>query len=171
MYIPERACAIYRRACAIHLPQKPNIHMSWAALEEKNGIFIYASIYASTCRALSLLEFALHCMASPGNVDTARQILANIDAAVPGLVQVRLRRIGLEVRAGNYPQADSLYQQSLAATVMSVQMRNFYAWRYARFADKVSAYITCMSSAPTRVHVVQCTQHVHVCLHACSVIF
>lgn len=35
--IPERVSAIYRRACTIHLQQKPNIHLAWAAFEEKNG--------------------------------------------------------------------------------------------------------------------------------------
>ena len=71
-----------------------------------------------------------------GNVDTAREILANIDRVVPGQVLVRLRRIGLEIRAGRYSEADALYQESLSAT-MSLEMRNFYAWRYARFTDKV----------------------------------
>lgn len=70
-------------------------------------------------------------------MEEARKILANMDRIVPGLVLVRLRRIGLEIRAGRYSEADALYQASLSAT-MSLEMRNFYTWRYARFTDKVA---------------------------------
>ncbi len=28
---------VYRRACKIHLPKKPNIHMAWATFEERQG--------------------------------------------------------------------------------------------------------------------------------------
>ena len=76
---------------------------------------------------------------STGSVETARDILAGIDSAVPGMVSVRLRRIGLEVRSGYHSQAEALYQECLSGTI-SLDMRNFYAWRYARFADKVGQY-------------------------------
>lgn len=69
-------------------------------------------------------------------MDTAREVLRSIDQCVPGLVMVRLRRISLEVRAGKFEQADALYQECLTQT-MALEMRNFYAWRYARFAQKV----------------------------------
>lgn len=84
----------------------------------------------------------------------AREILANIDRVTPGMVLVRLRRIGLEIRAGCYPEADALYQDSLNATI-SLEMRNFYAWRYARFTDKVSD--------PPAVSL--CTAHFHDQVH------
>lgn len=29
---------VYRRACNIHLPKKPYIHMAWAAFEERQGL-------------------------------------------------------------------------------------------------------------------------------------
>ncbi|CAI8011671.1 Pre-mRNA-processing factor 39 [Geodia barretti] len=106
-HIREWASAIYRRACNIHLQQKPNIHVAWAAFEEKNG-----------------------------NVDTAREILTSVDRAVPGQVAVRVRRIGLEIRAGRYSEANALYQETLSST-MALETRNFYAWRYARFTDKL----------------------------------
>ena len=76
------------------------------------------------------------CLCWPGNVDLARTILSNIDTVVPKLIPVKLRRIGLEIRTGNYARADNLYQESLQAT-MALEMRNFYAWRYARFTEKV----------------------------------
>ena len=28
---------VFRRACTIHLTQKPNLHMAWAAFEERNS--------------------------------------------------------------------------------------------------------------------------------------
>ena len=29
---------VFRRACEVHLPKKPSIHLAWAAFEEKQGI-------------------------------------------------------------------------------------------------------------------------------------
>jgi len=33
----EEARLVYQRACRIHLPLKPTIHLAWAAFEERNG--------------------------------------------------------------------------------------------------------------------------------------
>jgi len=49
---------------------------------------------------------------------------------------VRLRQIGLEVRDHKYEAAEVLYQQSVA-NAESTEARNFYSWRYARFAAKL----------------------------------
>ncbi|KAM4754386.1 uncharacterized protein ACIQIH_000359 isoform 2-T2 [Cyanocitta cristata] len=58
------ARSVFQRACGFHLPRKPNIHLLWAAFEEKQG-----------------------------NVEEARRILRCFEAAVPGLAMVRLRRV------------------------------------------------------------------------------
>ncbi|XP_017602750.1 PREDICTED: pre-mRNA-processing factor 39-like [Corvus brachyrhynchos] len=60
------ARSVFQRACGFHLPRKPNIHLLWAAFEEKQG-----------------------------NVEEARSILRCFEAAVPGLAMVRLRRVSL----------------------------------------------------------------------------
>jgi pre-mRNA-processing factor 39 len=33
----EGCQSVYHRACRIHLPKKPDIHLAWAAFEEKHG--------------------------------------------------------------------------------------------------------------------------------------
>lgn len=33
----DEARCVYRRACEIHLTNKPNIHMHWATFEERHG--------------------------------------------------------------------------------------------------------------------------------------
>lgn len=33
----EEARAVYKRACEVHLIYKPNMHMQWAAFEERHG--------------------------------------------------------------------------------------------------------------------------------------
>lgn len=38
----EEARAVYRRACEIHLTNKPNIHMQWATFEERHGMTKHA---------------------------------------------------------------------------------------------------------------------------------
>lgn len=35
----EAAREVYSRACTIHLPKKPGIHLTWAGFEERQGIF------------------------------------------------------------------------------------------------------------------------------------
>lgn len=50
---------------------------------------------------------------------------------------MRLRRVGLEVRQQCYDRAESLYQESISSA-QTTEARNFYTWRYARFAAKVS---------------------------------
>ena len=114
--------SVYQRACTIHLPKKPNIHLNWAAFEE--------------CRGEAGCVLLLLCNAHTGNVERARSILLNIEAAVPALVMVRLRRIGLEVRQRCYEEAERLFLDAICSAE-GVECKNFYSWRYARFANKV----------------------------------
>ncbi len=74
-------------------------------------------------------------------MDTAREILRNIDSVVPGVVLTRLWRIGLEMREKKYDQAEALYLESVSRA-QSSEARNFYAGRYAGFAVKVSVLYT-----------------------------
>ncbi|CAM5998986.1 unnamed protein product [Sphagnum balticum] len=69
----EAAREVYKRACTIHLPKKPNPHLAWSAFEEK-----------------------LH------RFDDARDILAEFERRVDGLALVQLRRIGIERRRAIY---------------------------------------------------------------------
>lgn len=34
----EEARAVFKRACEIHLPRRPNIYMQWATFEERHGM-------------------------------------------------------------------------------------------------------------------------------------
>ncbi|KAI4802085.1 hypothetical protein KUCAC02_019943 [Chaenocephalus aceratus] len=70
---------VYKKACTIHLPKKPAIHLLWAAFEEQQG-----------------------------NVEEARDILKSLEALVPGLAMVRLRRVSLERRHGNLEEAEAM---------------------------------------------------------------
>lgn len=33
----EAVKSVYKRACTIHLPKKPYVHLAWAAFEERQG--------------------------------------------------------------------------------------------------------------------------------------
>ena len=37
---------VYKRACTIHLPKKPYIHMAWAAFEERHGTYYFYEDYS-----------------------------------------------------------------------------------------------------------------------------
>ncbi|PVD26290.1 hypothetical protein C0Q70_13961 [Pomacea canaliculata] len=98
---------VYRRACEIHLPKKPYIHLAWAAFEERQG-----------------------------NYKTAQEILSLLDKNVPGLVMVAMRRISLERRQGNHAEAERLFQEYIEKTT-SNKSRTFFSIKYTRYLQKV----------------------------------
>ncbi|KAL8583545.1 hypothetical protein ACOMHN_054861 [Nucella lapillus] len=98
---------VYRRACDIHLPKKPYIHLAWAAFEERQG-----------------------------NYKTAQEILSRLDKNVPGLVMVAMRRISLERRQENLEEAERLFKEYLGKTT-SNKCRTFFAIKFTRYLQKV----------------------------------
>ncbi|XP_062368011.1 pre-mRNA-processing factor 39-like [Cinclus cinclus] len=101
------ARSVFQRACGFHLPRKPNIHLLWAAFEEKQG-----------------------------NVDEARRILRSFEAAVPGLAMVRLRRVSLERRHGRVAEAEALLLEAMRDNE-GLPLGSFYAVKLARQVCKV----------------------------------
>ncbi|NWU29693.1 PRP39 factor, partial [Dyaphorophyia castanea] len=101
------ARSVFQRACGFHLPRKPNIHLLWAAFEEKQG-----------------------------NVEEARRILRCFEAAVPGLAMVRLRRVSLERRHGRVAEAEALLLEAMRANE-GLPLGSFYAVKLARQVCKV----------------------------------
>ncbi|KAJ8308137.1 hypothetical protein KUTeg_013011 [Tegillarca granosa] len=98
---------VYRRACKIHLPKKPYIHMAWAAFEERQG-----------------------------NHEAAWEILANLEKSVPGLVMVSMRRISLERRQGNNEDADALFHDYIE-NAKKPEIGSFFSVKFARYLFKV----------------------------------
>ena len=72
-------------ACTHHLPDKVDIHLSWAAYEEQKG-----------------------------ETEKARVILENLQNNHPELMSVILRRINLERRLGNVEQVHELYKTCIS---------------------------------------------------------
>ncbi|CAH3175546.1 unnamed protein product, partial [Porites evermanni] len=103
----EKCRHVYERACTIHLPRKPSIHLAWAAFEEQQG-----------------------------NAGKASEILAELDKGVPGIIMVKLRRINLERRRGNTDAVSGLYEEAMIET-SDQELATFFAIRYARFLAKV----------------------------------
>ncbi|XP_011610244.1 pre-mRNA-processing factor 39 [Takifugu rubripes] len=98
---------IYKKACITHLPKKPAIHLLWAAFEEQQG-----------------------------DAEEARRILKSLEATVPGLAMVRLRRVSLERRHGNLTEAEALLRESMESA-STIAERSFYAVKLARQHMKV----------------------------------
>ncbi|XP_051500283.1 pre-mRNA-processing factor 39-like [Myxocyprinus asiaticus] len=111
-YSTEGVRHIYKKACSIHLPKKPAVHLLWAAFEEQQG-----------------------------NIDEARSILKALEAAVPGLAMVRLRRVSLERRHGNMDEAEALLRDAITSG-KSGSESSFYAVKLARQLVKVQKSIT-----------------------------
>ncbi|NXA35615.1 PRP39 factor, partial [Eudromia elegans] len=98
---------VYSRACTIHLPKKPLVHMLWAAFEEQQG-----------------------------NINDARRILKAFEESILGLAMVRLRRVSLERRHGNMEEAEHLLQDAIRSA-RSISEASFYAIKLARHLFKV----------------------------------
>uniref|UniRef100_A0AAY4BY25 Pre-mRNA-processing factor 39 n=1 Tax=Denticeps clupeoides TaxID=299321 RepID=A0AAY4BY25_9TELE len=106
-YSIEGVRHIYKKACSMHLPKKPTVHLLWAAFEEQQA-----------------------------NVEEARSILKNLEEAVPGLAMVRLRRVSLERRHGNLDEAESLLRDAIK-NGKNASESSFYAVKLARQLLKV----------------------------------
>ncbi|XP_065371560.1 pre-mRNA-processing factor 39 [Calliphora vicina] len=105
--IPTITSDVYRRACEIHHPDKPSLHLMWAAFEE--------------CQ---------------NNFDRAAEILVNLEKRVPNLLQVAYRRINVERRRGDYEKCKSLYEHYIN-TAKNKNIAGSLAIKYARFLNKI----------------------------------
>ncbi|XP_077588398.1 pre-mRNA-processing factor 39 [Stigmatopora nigra] len=100
--------AVYRRACEIHLPSSPNIHIQRANFEERHG-----------------------------DLDAARRVLAALEEKMPGLVVVRLRRAALERRAGQLEQSEALLREAVTQSEEKPTLHAFYSIKLARLLLKL----------------------------------
>ncbi|XP_015187611.1 PREDICTED: pre-mRNA-processing factor 39-like [Polistes dominula] len=103
----EKIRDVYSRACMVHHPKKPNLHLQWATFEEGQGNFEKAAI-----------------------------ILENIDNVLPNMLQIAYRRINLERRRNDLEQACTLYENYISNS-KNRTIANNIAVKYARFLCKV----------------------------------
>ncbi|XP_076226200.1 pre-mRNA processing factor 39 [Nomia melanderi] len=103
----EKIRDVYSRACMVHHPKKPNLHLQWATFEEGQG-----------------------------NFEKAASILENIDNVLPNMLQVAYRRINLERRRGDLDKACILYENYISNS-KNRTIANNIAVKYARFLCKV----------------------------------
>lgn len=97
----------FERACKIHHPDKPSLHLMWSAFEE--------------CQ---------------NNIESAAEILTNLDALCPNLLQVAYRRVNLERRRGNLDECDRLYNHYIE-NAKNKNVVGSLAIKYARFLHKI----------------------------------
>ncbi|KAK0086782.1 hypothetical protein PV325_002502, partial [Microctonus aethiopoides] len=102
----EKIRDVYSRACTVHHPKKPNLHLQWATFEEGQG-----------------------------NFDKAATILENIDNVMPNMLQIAYRRINLERRRNDLEQACVLYENYISNS-KNRTIANNIAVKYARFLCK-----------------------------------
>ncbi|KAM4732275.1 pre-mRNA-processing factor 39 isoform 2-T2 [Anableps anableps] len=105
----DEARAVYRRACEVHLPNKPNIHMQWATFEERHD-----------------------------DRTEARRVLEALEKTLPGLAVVRIRRAALERRAGQLDQSEALLREAVAESKERPTLHAFYSIKLARLLLKVA---------------------------------
>ncbi|XP_075148092.1 pre-mRNA processing factor 39 [Haematobia irritans] len=105
--IPAILSDVYRRACEIHHPDKPSLHLMWSAFEE--------------CQT---------------NFDKAAEILVNLENRVPNLLQIAYRRINIERRRGDNEKCKTLYEHYIT-TAKNKNIAGSLAIKYARFLNKI----------------------------------
>lgn len=105
--VSQKIREVFERACTIHHPDKPSLHLQWSTYEEVLG-----------------------------NVNKAADILTTLDKTCPNLVQIAYRRINLERRRGDLDKCAQLYEHYIAAT-KSKNVSSSFAIKYARFCHKI----------------------------------
>ena len=75
-----------------------------------------------------------------GDVNTALEVLEQLENNVPGLSMVHLRLISLHRRQGNFDKVEHLYKQHVQDT-QDTSSKSFYAIKYARYLGKVCTFL------------------------------
>uniref|UniRef100_A0A8C7P661 Si:ch211-114c17.1 n=1 Tax=Oncorhynchus mykiss TaxID=8022 RepID=A0A8C7P661_ONCMY len=104
----DEARGVFRRACEIHLAHKHTMHLQWATFEERHG-----------------------------DLTEARRVLEALETSVPGLAMVRLRRAGLERRAGRLDESEALLRDAVAQAKETPYLHAFYSIKLARLLLKL----------------------------------
>jgi len=103
----SKARKIYHRACNVHLPKRPNIHMQWAAFEEITN-----------------------------NIDESSRILEKLDGVVPGMATIKMRRVAVQRRAGNLDEAEKLLRSYVSSAAKDKE-ELFYTRKLSWFLFKM----------------------------------
>ena len=105
---------VYKRACIVHCPRKAVIRMKWASFEENIG-----------------------------NTDAARDILRQLVAKYPMLLEARMQQIDLERRDKKFEVAEKMYLKLMKQIPSKHEkyknMKTWIAMKYARFQFKICA--------------------------------
>lgn len=105
---------VYKRACIVHCPRKAVIRMKWASFEE-----------------------------NVGNVDEARDILRQLVAKYPMLLEARMQQLDLERRDKKFEVAEKMYLKLMKQIPSKHEkyknMKTWIAMKYARFQFKICA--------------------------------
>uniref|UniRef100_A0A4W5KV28 Si:ch211-114c17.1 n=1 Tax=Hucho hucho TaxID=62062 RepID=A0A4W5KV28_9TELE len=104
----DEARGVFRRACEIHLAHKHTMHLQWATFEERHG-----------------------------DLTEARRVLEALETSVPGLAMVRLRRAGLERRAGRLDESEALLRDAVVQAKETPHLHAFYSIKLARLLLKL----------------------------------
>ena len=72
-----------------------------------------------------------------GDLTEARRVLEALETALPGLAVVRLRRAGLERRAGRLDESEALLRDAVTQSIDNPSLHAFYSIKLARLLLKL----------------------------------
>lgn len=130
----EKIRDVYTRACTVHHPKKPNLHLLWATFEE-----------------------------SVGNFDKAASILENIDNVIPNMLQIAYRRINLERRRNDLDKTCVLYEHYISNSKNRTIANNIVV-KYARFLCKIKNDTDKAIKVLLKVNILTCFEYFNILL-------
>jgi pre-mRNA-processing factor 39 len=129
------ARGVFRRACEIHLAHKHTMHLQWATFEERHG-----ERGRDMKHRISSPSVVAHSHPPPllsGDLTEARRVLESLETSIPGLAMVRLRRAGLERRAGRLDESEALLRDAVDQAKETPHLHAFYSIKLARLLLKL----------------------------------
>ena len=123
----EKIRDIYRRACTFHLQEKVDIHIQWAAFEEKLK-----------------------------NFDAAAEVLENIEKTHPQMITLVMARIGLAKRRGDHEKVTELYENIIknatsktTASEMSIKFARYLRLQVGNVSRAGQVISSALETDPT----------------------
>lgn len=108
IHIEELLRCVYRRACTVHVYDKPTLYLMWATFEEKTG-----------------------------NLDVASMVLDLLEKVAPKLDSLAVRRVNLARRQGDHERVLALYRKYIDGAKKDNSSMIPLSLRASRFAAKV----------------------------------
>lgn len=125
--IEKKLRSVYRRACTVHVYDKPNLYLMWSNFEERT-----CKIYLFSFGQSYIINFLIK-----GNLHRAGLILDLLEKVAPKLDSLAVRRINLARRQGDNEKVIGFYRKYIESARKDAGTLAPLSLRASRFASKI----------------------------------